>query len=89
MEQATHMLQVDQEGAVYRIFDETFDPAPFRGSNEQARLRGVVHAIHSRDFQIQLDFVLGFCDVLCHIQDWGTGCSCHEEELRRGEDTES
>ena len=64
---------------IWRSLVNSFDARPFQQDRDRARLADVLAALGSASFTRQLDFVLWFCEGICTIQNWGSGCSCHEE----------
>ena len=65
-----------------------FDPAPFHRSRDATGLQSMCAAFACPTWRLQTDFVAYMCQWLVSLQQWCSGCSCHEEQLRAGQSVE-
>jgi hypothetical protein len=63
---------------------EHFDPTPFANGRDRVGLSAVVSALACDLWRKQFMFVWSFTSWLVGLMGWGTGCACHEAELRTG-----
>jgi hypothetical protein len=64
---------------------EHFDATWFSNPQDRQRLSSVISAFAAEEWQRQTNFVSFMASWLVGLQQWGTGCDCHHEQLIRGE----
>lgn len=84
----TLRLCCDALAPILASLRESFDPTLFKDSRDRTGIATMLGALKSKDWAGQFFFVHWFCQWVGDIMNWGKGCSCHEDALRRGEDLE-
>lgn len=62
-----------------------FDARWFAKAKDTTGLSTMVAAMSSQEWHKQTDFVWYFAREIDQLMSWGSGCSCHEAELRAGQ----
>lgn len=62
-----------------------FNPRPFSGARAGVGLQEIVGAFSDPLFQKQAEFMAWYCEWLCNLMQWGSGCDCHVDHHDRGE----
>lgn len=63
---------------------QQLDPKHFAKSKDGVAFASVVAAFASGEWHRQTAWVNHFCGTISTMMAWGSGCSCHEEELKAG-----
>jgi len=65
-----------------------FDPAPFGNARDLATLRKVTGALRSAAWRSRFQFIMWVSTLTARLSQWGSGCRCHESELKDGANVE-
>ena len=66
-------------------FAKHFDPACLKNNKDQVKVLETTLALRDADWHGQFEFVHWICRWLVGTARWIGGCSCHEQQLLRGE----